>query len=580
MKWQWLLVGLLLMGCVAGAGAGEETFQGGTAFSYSQSGTSGGAGSAPISASLIQPTTNENWYFNMNQYTTDEYGTGTGLTLINTTPPTTPSDYFAFTNVGWSKTSTAGAATYIGFYDVSGNYITQSTDISSYLSTYIGGRFELKRDASSGAIHLYVNGIDEGLIATTTIRPAIYGFYDTISGGYYTTCNYNFAIDNIIQETGSSTRIVGTIPKSWYIKNDMLGATVDGLYNNLNASIRTTYFTSTYGSGTNLNTNLELVDSNGTVWETTPITGYAGSAQLNLTHFTASAAPFGLYQVRIGGTATYDTLWYIGTGASVSWDKPQYPNGDTATISYDISSSYYDTITYDYKIIVMDIYGASVGTNSTVTTQTGSIQKTLDSTTYPTGVYYAEIIATPKAGGAGIVMNYASTEIVGYVFFSGYVMNAETGAVLSGANINVTQSTSSSTSTSLTGGIWNSSNNWLSGTPIVLNTTLTGYTQDLLSLTALSAKSITLNISLIPSPATTVGTSIGGIVRDNVYSNPIPGASVVVRNTTSGEYQIKTTNIAGYYRADNLYSGRLYDVWSSKTGYGNSTVAQKLAVGA
>ena len=177
-------------------------------------------------------------------------------------------------------------------------------------------------------------------------------------------------------------------------------------------------------------------------------------------------------------------------------------------------------------------------------------------------------------------MNYASTEIVGYVFFSGYVMNAETGAVLSGANINVTQSTSSSTSTSLTGGIWNSSNNWLSGTAISINTTASGYFQDVLSFTPLTAKTINLNISMLPNPATNSGVSIGGIVRDNVYSNPIPGASVVVRNTTSGEYQIKTTNIAGYYRADNLYSGRLYDVWSSKTGYGNSTVAQKLAVGA
>lgn len=578
MKWQLLIISLLL--CVASVGAWEETFQGGTAFSYSQTGTSGGAGSAPLSASLIQPTTNENWYFNINQYTTDEYGTGTGLTLINPTPPTTPSDYFAFTNVGWSKIPSASATTSIRFYDSTGNYLTQSSDLTSLFANNIGKRFELKRDASSGAIHLYINSVDEGLIATTTIRPAVFGFYDTIGGGYYTPNNFNFAIDDIIQQTGSSSNIVGTIPKSWYIKKDMLGATVNGLYNNLNASVRTTYFTSTYGSGTNLNTNLELVDSNGRVWETAPITGYAGSAQLNLTDFTASSAPFGLYRVRIGGTATYDTLWYIGTGASISWDKSQYPNGDTATITYDISSSYYDTITYNYKIVVMDIYGATIGTNSTITTQTGSVTKVLDSTTYPTGVYYAELIATPKAGGNDIIMNYAQTEIVGYVFLSGYVMNAETGALLSGVNINTTQGTSTKTSTSLTGGLWNSSNNWLSGTPITINTTKTGYAQDLLSITALSAKSISLNISLVPLPATSTGVSIGGIVRDNVYSNPIPGASVVVRNTTSGEYQTKTTNIAGFYRADNLYSGRLYDVWSSKTGYGNSTVAQKLAVGA
>jgi hypothetical protein len=38
-------------------------------------------------------------------------------------------------------------------------------------------------------------------------------------------------------------------------------------------------------------------------------------------------------------------------------------------------------------------------------------------------------------------------------------------------------------------------------------------------------------------------------------------------------------NISGFARVDNLVNGNLYSVWSSKTGYGNSSVKQIVAVG-
>jgi hypothetical protein len=158
-------------------------------------------------------------------------------------------------------------------------------------------------------------------------------------------------------------------------------------------------------------------------------------------------------------------------------------------------------------------------------------------------------------------------------------MNAETGAILPGATILVSQPSKIYTSTSESTGFWNSSHKWIVGIPTHINTTIAGYTSDYLTITPLLSGTIKVNISLLPDSSTFTGVSIGGIVRDNQYGNPVPSATVIVRNSTYSESQTKTTNIAGYYHADNLYSGRWYDVWSSKTGYRNSTVALKQAVG-
>lgn len=591
---------LLLLALVCPALGWVDNFQGGTAtqIAYSQSVCIPGVyGCGTSGASLVTSNTSElqriyAWSYKGGSGDTEEIriflnaGTNAG-SLVGY-----PADYFAFTNVysyGAYCNDMAYKGLWMDLYDEDSvnigtlnflNWISVLSDNSNQTPSTTGARFELRRDSSGGGITLYINGVSQGVVLTTAKRPWIYSFrtYDRVGTcGVILDTPAQWNVDDIIQETTSTGKIVGAIPHNWYILQDMLGSKVDGLYNQYNESVRTTYFDATYGSGTNLATTMNLVDTSGRVWQSVPITGYAGTARFNLTEFTASEAPTGLYRLEIAGTTAFDTLWYVGSGATIDWGKSKYAIGETATITYSISDAYFDTATYSYKVALMDQYGAFVGTNTTITTQSGYIQQELTDTTFDTGVYYAQLIATVKAINADIAMTYAATEVIDYIVMNGYVMNAETGATLSGANINITQGLTTATSTSLSDGTWNSSSNWLSGSAITVNTTLSGYTSDLLTILPLTAKSISLNISLIPDPATSVGTSVGGIVRDNVYSNPIPAATVTVRNGTESYTNI--TNIAGYYRVDNLYSGRLYDVWSSKTGYSNSTIAQKLAVG-
>ena len=588
MKYWVLFTLLALFACIGGVSAWEETFQGATNFSYSSSIPGWGYYTSPHSLTpfLSQSNTSEDWYFGYSESwagsCTANCG-GDALVLINPLSKYS-ADNFEFTLKSFYPGPTQFSSEMkLYFYDYDGHYVGNTIDLASIFVNNIGGRFSFKRNANSGGILLYVNGVVQNsgyVVATTTTRPAIYGLYSYSVHGYYQTPGFSITIDDIIQETTTSSRIVGTIPHSWYIKNDILGQTVNGLYNQYGDSVRTTYFNTTYGSDTSLDTTLQLVDiTTGSTWESVPISGYAGTATFNLTHFTESKAPFGQYKIRIGNTADWDTLWYIGTGASIAWDKNTYVTGSTAKIDYNISSSYYDTSTYSYKIAVMNLYGEYLGTNTTITEPSGSISKILDSTIFTTGAYYAEIIATSKSTGSEILMNYDMMEVTEYVYLSGYVVNQDNVA-LQGASVNVTQGTSTLISVSNASGYFSSSNNWLSGSQINMTTNLSGYTNDYAVFSPLAADVISRNITLVNLTPTYSGVAIGGVVKDNQYYSTIPGATVYERiNGSSAAPAITTANAAAYYRFDNLVNGTVYDVWSSKAGYANSTTELKLAVG-
>lgn len=260
------------------------------------------------------------------------------------------------------------------------------------------------------------------------------------------------------------------------------------------------------------------------------------------------------------------------------WGSATYPNGSTATVSYSISPSYYDTATYNYEIKILDAYG-SVKKTQTVSGSTGSISFTMDSSTYADGVYYAELIAVTKSDSSEIVMNYGLTEVNSYIPITGYVVSQDNVA-LQGASVNVTQGTSTMVSVTNASGYYSSSNNWLSGSAINMTTNLSGYTTDYAAFSPLAADTITRNITLVNSTPVYSGVAIGGVVEDDQYYSTITGATVYLRiNGTSGTPSTTTGNSAGYYIFNGLVNGTTYDVWSQKTGYGNSTVEQKLAVG-
>jgi hypothetical protein len=308
-------------------------------------------------------------------------------------------------------------------------------------------------------------------------------------------------------------------------------------------------------------------------------TEYTGTIEWNLTQFTSTsqANGYGLYATKIVNqiptTAPYvvsHTIPYIGSGASIQFDRNTYSTGDTATVTYAITDGYWDTTTYAYTIDTQDIYGTIIDTQ-TVTTQTGT--KSVEfSDTDVLGVYYTVLKATPT-GGAAIWMNYDAADLNAYITYSGYVMNAESGAVISGANLNVSQGSSYLETISAADGNWSSTNNWLSNSAMRINTTAAGYVQDIRAFTALSAKAIAINISMMPDPPTSVGVTIGGIVRDDQFGNPITGATYHVGSNTA------TTNIAGFARVGSLVHGTVYDVYSTKTGYSDSTHHSVTAVG-
>jgi hypothetical protein len=314
----------------------------------------------------------------------------------------------------------------------------------------------------------------------------------------------------------------------------------------------------------------------GATVNTTSVSNVHNLIQYNVSQFLNTATslgttlPDGIYQVSFSGSNVVEYFWVQSAGAVISFDKDLYHAGDTATLTYTITPGYYDTVTYTYTYKVLDIYGTELATGA-IASASGSF--TVSTADYTQGVHYAEILATKVADPTAVfVLGWDSTEIVETLYLNGYVMDAETGGVLNGANVSITQGSQSNFSYSIPSGAWNSSASWSTGT-LSVNTTLTGYVPDLRAFTTLSSKTVNLNISLMSVTPTTSGITIGGIVRDDVFGNPVTGATYHVGSNTA------TTNIAGFARVGSLVQGSVYDVYSTKTGYSDSTHHSVTAVG-
>ena len=480
-----------------------------------------------------------------------------------------PSDTYIYNTVPLQTTYAAATVS----ASVGVIILMDSAHVQLYRTTFSSGRIEMYM--VGGQAKVYNNGVlvsTSGVLAT---NPSYVGFG---SANFNTEAD----VDDYILGTSDSPYIYGMPEQNaWILKKDLINPATSGFASSNGTIVNSNNMTITWGKNNGNNDTLYFASTDtGQVIATTYTgTAYAGSWDIPLAQlFNNATAPYGLYQVYSSGSPTRSvSIQYIATGASVAFNSHQYSQSDTATITYSVSAGYWLPSTYNYKMEIMDVYG-NVVNSQTVTTQTGT--KTYQWTSSNSiGVYYAALIATPTAGGSDIWMNFDYTNLNAYINFQGYVMNAETGAVLSGASVNVTQLTSYQNQTSLVDGSWNSSNSWLTGSTIYINTSKLGFTTDTNSFTPLSSKTVNLNISLIPSPATYSGVSIGGIVRDNVYGSTIPSATVSVQNAGLSQYFTSPTNIAGYYRVDSLTNGTVYNVWSAKTGFGNSTVALVTAVG-
>ena len=569
MKWQYLLMGLLLLSCVGSVGAVRENFQGWG------SSTMGGGGTAGVPYINLYSATGGDigmampWsYSNFQNYYSY---------VINSNP--VAYTYAAFDTgqqpVGFS----------MSLLDSSGNTISSVGNFGQAFGQ-ANSRIEMK--IIGGTPTWFINGVQSRTSGSVSVNPSYFEIV-TYQPGYQSS-GYDIVDNFLIGE--SDPHVVGALPSNWTIIRDLINPSATGVFAWNNATQtwvaqNSQYFYIDADTSSQQSATTEYFDImyQGAIVNTTTIydqTSPRNQIQYNVSEFLntayfSSVLPDGQYYAQFRGYPdSRSYFWVTSSGASVSWDKTTYPQSSTATLTYAVSNSYWQPSTYTYSLVVVNTAGTTLQTYS-LNSQTGTELLQLNPTTYPAGAYYAEVIATDNSGNKHI-MNYAAAQVTSYSYISGYVMNAETGAVLSGATVNTTQGAVTESQTSSASG-YTMNTGWLTGGLLSVTTNLTGYTTDVQSFSPMAAGNIPLNITLLSTTPSHTGVSIGGIVRDNQYGNPVTSATVNVYNTSTSESYNNVTNIAGYYLVNNLVGNRLYNVSSTKSGYSNSTIAQVAAVG-
>jgi hypothetical protein len=484
-----------------------------------------------------------------------------GKSSINRDP--IPSTYFAWTKIG-------GATVTIHLLDSS--YM----QIYSY-STVVAGRFEVK--VVGGVPYVYA---DNALKATGMVMAQNPSYLKLSSGdgGWY----YDDIIIGDIDH-----HVVGALPSNWTVLRDFLNPAANGIYAGYNTTSlmpwvlkNSNYFyidadTDSLDSATSEVFQISNV-ATGTVVNSTTIDSTVPRHQIRYylsQWLDTSTVPDGQYAACFEGSSVCDYFWILSNGGQIVFDKPSYNLGDTGTMTWYLSTGYIDVSTYDYTYKLVDVYGNTLASGVTAvsnTDTTGTATITFSDSTYDPGVVYAEMIATGKTDDVEHMLGYSAITLVDYVQFNGYVNNAENSTVISGANINMTQGSRVASVTSGSTGNYTASGNFLTGTAILVNATAANFRQYTYTFTPAAAKTISLNISLVPSSPVTNGVGIGGVAREKVYGRPIEGATVYVNNNTYAETHTETTSMTGWYLCDagsscTLTPTRLYNIWGQKTGY-------------
>ena len=563
MKWQYLLVVLLLLGCVASVGAISENFQ-------SWGSSVMGGGSPPVVNSNSDAGT-----LALPEGLT-EYPTYSPY-IININP-------VIFSYAAWDgRTTNPGIANFCPQFvleDSNHNVLVDQEVPGGSSSSY--NRVEVNIVGMQP--RYYLNGVYQSSSPVLNIYPS----YLAIGQG---NCGpYDTWVDNIVIG-GSDPHVVGALPSNWTIIRDFINPLADGVYawNPATSSwvlenSNSFYIDADTSSQQSATTEYFDIMYQGAIVNTTviyPQTSPRNQIQYSVSQFVNSdlpgggLVPDGEYTAEFRGypqSAAY--FWLTSNGAAVSWDKTSYPQSSTAIITYAITNSYYQPSTYTYSLAVVNTAGTTLQTYS-LNSQTGTESLQLNPTTYPAGVYYAEVIATDSTGNKNI-MNYAAMQVTGYSYISGYVMDAQAGTILPNATVNTTQGSATETEISNSNGSYTMTTGWLTGGALTVFTNKTGYTNDTRSFSPLAAGNIALNITLVSNNTTFSGAAIDGVVRDNQYGNPVTSATVNVYNTSTSESYITTTNIAGFYIVNNLVANRLYNITSAKSGY--SPVSQPVQV--
>ena len=441
---------------------------------------------------------------------------------------------------------------------------------------------------SAGTTTVYINGAYSSSLGYHVNNPAYLKFLTSSYANRFSAVTMG----------ESDHHVITTFPNNWSLVKDLISPASTGLYSydvstgmyDVVRNSNNFYVLADTDSQAGLgNEQLIIEDNEGNIVNTTMLNSATPShlVSYNINQFlTAANGHYGQFSIHFANSSVYTYFSVIGSGASVSLDKSQYTVGDTMTATYVVTPSYWDTSTYDYTMKFISATDGSTLATNVIGSSSGTSTYTLKSTD-TSGVVYAALVATPKtpAGSAGIWMNYAYATFMQYSTFIGYVNDAQAGTVIPGAVLTMNQSGSLyTTTTGATGNYTTSGTSFVTGIPLQINTTATGYFPYNATITPASETTILLNISMNSTSPSYTGEAVAGVIRDGIfggqiitngYGRPIPAATAYIKNTTFGQYCTNVSNVAGWYKFDEtngcmLTSGRLYNVWSSKAGFANS----------
>jgi hypothetical protein len=264
-----------------------------------------------------------------------------------------------------------------------------------------------------------------------------------------------------------------------------------------------------------------------------------------------------------------------------------WTNLDRAYVMNDIASLEYEIginpvvsgdIANNWTIKIYPVGSTTASYTTTITTETAHGYITnlqLKSPSFTSGTDYVAVLSYKDPVLSQYNISATDTmKLSAGLGISGKVMNAENGSVLNGASVKITQSGAPQTVTSYSDGAYSLSSGLAINLLTTIETSKTGFTTDTFQFTPTSNTAYVLNISLVPTVPNFTGSAILGIVRDGNLKNLVPGVTVTATNATS--VNTTTTNIAGYYKFNNLASGSNYQIYGTHT-LGNSDIVNVTA---
>ena len=512
------------------------------------------------------------WYESTNGG--NNYITPANVGAIVTNANPSPMQYAAITNFNGGS----GGNVYTYYYDSGKNLMT-----SLIIGGFAGGspsRIEVR--VVGGQAYVYQDGVLRGTSSVMGQNPSYIGFANSIG--------FDDAVwgSSAPLDSNASDKYVYGMPETsstgnplYVIMRDFINPSANGFYYGNGTLINSNYFFSTFskGNANNDTINLQGYTTGVNVLSNTTGTAYTGTISWSLASFFAANPNYGLYAMHSSSSLIYSSLiTYIGNGAAISWSKPTYSQGENgAIITVVAAGGYWNPTIYNYRIDVVNSNGVVQATYP-VTSQTSTTTHTW-SATQPIGIYYAEIIAIPKAGGSDILMNYAVCNVNAYLTLYGYVFDAQTTNVIPNATVAVLQAITWANTTTPASGYYSASN-MSEGASISIVVNATGYETYNTMFTPLRVGSIQLNFTLMPSSPTYTGVALGGIARTPPYNQTINSATIYIQNATAGGNFTAVTNSVGFYIQNNMPNNYWWSIWGSKIpGFQNSTVYTDLVTG-